>query len=100
MAGREREAVEIFERSTAVNPDDVPGRIFLASYYEAAGDHAQARVLVEEIRAVNPDLTVEQIALMPVVRLRGPEHVSTALENLRRAGLFDRVEAPPDAANL
>jgi len=62
-------------------------RILLASYYEAAGDPTQARVLVEEIRAVNPDLTVQQITDIVAVRALGPEHVSRIQENLRRAGL-------------
>jgi adenylate cyclase len=95
LVGREREALEIYERATAVNPEDVAGRIFLASYHEAAGDHAQARLLVEQIRAVKPDLTVPQIAGVVGIRALGEERLSAILENLRRAGLPDHVEAAP-----
>jgi TolB-like protein/class 3 adenylate cyclase/predicted Zn-dependent protease len=95
-AGRVREAVEILERSRAAAPDKIVPRILLASHYGSAGDHALARVLVEEIRAVNPDLTVEQIAKIQGVRGLGSEYVSAAQQNLRRAGLPDRIEAAPD----
>jgi hypothetical protein len=60
----------MWERVRAANPDLIPARIMLASSYAAAGDHAQARILVEEIRAVNSRRTCGEPGSLIESRLR------------------------------
>ena len=85
-AGRERYAVEILERNRALQPDALPARVVLANYYEGVGDHARARTLVDEILAVNPDLTVRQLPELSAVAFMGPSYAAEAQVNLRKAG--------------
>jgi len=91
--GREREAIEIFERQRSSYPDALPARIVLASTSEAAGDRARARTLIGEILAINPDLTVAQLPQIGVFRALGPKDVAAIQENLRNAGFPDALKA-------
>ena len=53
----------------------------------ASGDEPSGVKRLRKDRAVNPDLTVQQLADIVAVRALGPEQVSAIQENLRRAGL-------------
>jgi adenylate cyclase len=86
-AGRTRQAIEILEQNRARQSDAVPARVILANHYEGAGDHARARLIVEEILAVNPNMTVAHLPQIGPAVLMGPEFVATLQENLRDAGL-------------
>ena len=55
--GRSEEAVELWERLRAQNPDLLLARIPLAIHYEDTGRHDEARAVVQEIRRVNPEMT-------------------------------------------
>jgi len=93
-AGREREAVQMWERARAANPDQIWARVALASHYEERGRHKEARAAVEEILRVNPDLTAKQAAALAYERT-GPEYRAEVEERLRRAGLPE-VAQPAD----
>jgi TolB-like protein/class 3 adenylate cyclase/Tfp pilus assembly protein PilF len=91
-AGRESEAVKIFEQVRSAFADALPARVVLASHYEAAGNRAKARTLIDEIRAVNPEITAARIPEIVSLRALDPEQLSTIQENLRNAGLPDQAE--------
>ena len=85
QAGRTQEAIGIWERIRAANPDSTLSRIALADHYEGMGRHEDARVIAREILRINPDLTAEQVA-QAYGRLRGGE-LAHLEENMRSAGL-------------
>jgi adenylate cyclase len=85
-AGREREAVQMWERARAENPDQVFARVALASHYTERGRHEEARAAVEEILRVSPDLTAKKAASMGFGGL-DPEYFAEFEERLRSAGL-------------
>jgi adenylate cyclase len=94
-AGREREAVEMWERARAANPDLIHARVALASHYEEQGRHEEARAAVEEILRVNPELTAKQAATMAVERT-GSEYLAEVEAHLRSAGLPEVAQAADD----
>jgi TolB-like protein/DNA-binding winged helix-turn-helix (wHTH) protein len=88
-AGRREKAVEFFEQARRDNPDLVIPRANLAAWYEANGNHEEARILTGEILGVVPSFTAE----------RGARHVSPQLcdgarELLARAGLPESALPP------
>jgi TolB-like protein len=54
--GQQEEAVAIWERMRAANPDLIQPRLPLIVHYGRLGDWETARTLAEEVRAVNPEL--------------------------------------------
>jgi adenylate cyclase len=58
-AGREEEAVAVWERLRAANPDLLNALIPLVAYYQQVGREEDARTVAQEILRVNPDLTAE-----------------------------------------
>ena len=94
LAGREREAVAMWERARAANPDLIWARVGLASHFEEQGRHEEARAVVEEILRVNPNLTAKQAASQAYGG-RGPEYFAEIEKRLRSAGLPE-VAQPPD----
>jgi TolB-like protein/class 3 adenylate cyclase len=60
--GRTDEALELFEQSRAANPDLLLPRIHLAYHRAEAGRLDEARVLVEELLRIDPQLTVQKAA--------------------------------------
>jgi len=93
-AGRERDAMQMWERARAVSPDLILAHVALASHYEERGRHQEARAAVEEILRVNPDLTAKQVAALAFERI-GPEYLAEVEERLRSAGLPE-VAQPAD----
>jgi adenylate cyclase len=83
-AGRVEEAMALFERVRAANPDWIPVRAALVDYYERDGRHEEARALVGEILRSNPDLTAETAVRFMQV---SPQDSARFKENLRKAGL-------------
>jgi hypothetical protein len=57
----------------------------LAALYEAEGRHEDARELVQEILAVNPEYTVG--AALQAMRFLAPDQALQFRANLRQAGL-------------
>ncbi len=55
QAGRIDEAVELWERVRAANPELLRPRVSLALQYGRSGRHDEARAVVQEILSVNPD---------------------------------------------
>jgi tetratricopeptide (TPR) repeat protein len=84
--GQEEEAVALWEKARAANPDLVTFRIPLAEHYELAGQHQEAAEIVREILAVNPGLTAEAAASHGFVG-REAERTAELAAVLRRAGL-------------
>ncbi len=84
--GQTDEAVALWEKARAANPDLVSFRIPLADHYEATGQHAEAVEVVREMLAVNPELTAETAAKHGFVA-RGADAIPALVANLRRAGL-------------
>ncbi len=83
QAGRRQEAVELLERVRASNSDLILARIPLAIFYESEGRHEEARVLVSEILAVNPNFTAESVTRLALLGSAPDE----GRASLRRAGL-------------
>ena len=81
--GRTEEAVEIWERARAENPDLIFNRIGLVGVYETRGRHAEAQAEVQEMLRVNPDLTAE-LAL-------GGSIIGFTMDANSRAQLRDRL---------
>jgi adenylate cyclase len=84
MAGRTREAVEMFEQARLANPDLILARIPLAAIYEAEGRHEEARTVAEEILRVNPNLTAESATRISFL---DAEEAADLIAALRKAGL-------------
>ena len=81
QAGRIDEAVELWERVRAANPDLLRPRLLLALHYERIGRHDEARASVQEILGVNPDFDGDYAAFLT----GGLSDENLAL--LRKAGL-------------
>ncbi|MDH3227791.1 MAG: tetratricopeptide repeat protein, partial [Thermoleophilia bacterium] len=94
-AGREREAVQMWERARAANPDLIWARLALASHYEERGRHEEARAAVEEILRVNPDLTAKQAAALTSERT-GSGYRAEIEKRLRSAGLPEVAQHADD----
>jgi adenylate cyclase len=86
MAGSHEQAVALWERARAANPDLIPVRVLLAAHYEGSGQHEKARGLVQEVLRGNPDCTADSAVSVVVVPL-GPEAVRELRDQLLRAGL-------------
>ena len=82
QAGRIDEAVELWERVRAANPDLLQPRVVLARHYERSGRHEEARAVVQEILRVNPDFDCDYAAF-----LLGGQLSDENLALLRKAGL-------------
>ena len=86
--GRTEEAVAMWERARAENPDQIFSRVGLVGVYESRGRHAKARAEVREILRVNPDLTAELVLRNPLVGLTMNAKARDQLrDQLRSAGL-------------
>jgi tetratricopeptide (TPR) repeat protein len=83
--GQSEEAVTIWERSRAVNPDDLVCRRALVAHYQAAGEPDKVRELVREILEVNPDFRAGRGMLAG--RQAYPEEFARVDALLREAGL-------------
>ena len=62
LTGNPEEAVKIWERQRAANPDTTTLRAALIEYYVSVDRLEEAREIAAEILAVNPDLTAEWLA--------------------------------------
>jgi tetratricopeptide (TPR) repeat protein len=80
--GRVGEAVEMWERARADNPDMIVARVSLASHYAQTGFREQARAILDEALAVNPELTLEAVKRASFV-----PRSDGFLDGLRSAGL-------------
>ena len=88
VVGRTDEAVAIWERGRAENPDLVVPRIGLAGVYESQGRHEEAHAVVQEILRVNPHLTAELAVALPIPgQILDPKRRAQLREHLRSAGL-------------
>jgi TolB-like protein/class 3 adenylate cyclase/Tfp pilus assembly protein PilF len=85
-AGREEEAVRLWERARSANPDLIFARVALASHYEQRDRREEARAAVEEILRVNPELTAEQAASLAYAG-SDSDYFAEVEASLRRAGL-------------
>ena len=72
--------IEYWQQARSANPDMIIARVALAAHFESVGRHQEARVLVQEVLRVNPNLTAEVASSMSVGRDEWPTL-------LRRAGL-------------
>ena len=86
-AGRTAQAVQIWERVRSANPDALWSRVGLAAYYESAGRHDEARQVVREILAVNPQLTSDAAGRIGGFAIMGAGQAAELRENLRKARL-------------
>lgn len=81
------EAVALWERVRAQSPGAGQGAILLANHYESTGRHEDAKAVVAEILALNPDARATWGLAYLRIRLAEqwiPEHL---VDNLRAAGL-------------
>jgi adenylate cyclase len=84
--GQTEEAVELWESARAANADLVTFRIPLIEHYESIGQHDEAAVIVDEVLAVNPDMTAS-VAASSGFGGRAPAERPALAALLRRAGL-------------
>ncbi len=86
--GRTDEAVELWERAREGNSDLIHARLALAEYYVGVGRTGEARQLIEELKAVVPEMTAESGAgILGRIRGASPEQVAAFSSTLRTAGL-------------
>jgi len=86
LTGRPEEAVKLWERNRAANPDLITDRTALIRYYVSVDRLDDAREIGAEILAINPSLTAEVLARHGMTR--PPEdQVPAMVASLRRAGL-------------
>jgi TolB-like protein len=84
--GRHEEAVAIWERIRAENPDHIASRLDLADQHLRSGREAQTRALLEEILRINPAFSLE--------RARGPGGRPIPAETVGRlAPLLERARS-------
>ena len=86
-AGRYEEAIHWAQRTTEVAPDYMYGHIFLAASSALTGRQREARLAIEAVLRLRPDLTVAGQSSRP---MRFPERRARMLDGLRKAGLPER----------
>lgn len=86
-AGRYEEAIHWAQCTTEAAPDYVYGHIFLAASNALAGRQSEARLAIEAVLRLRPDLTVARQSGRP---MRFPERRARMLDGLRKAGLPER----------
>jgi tetratricopeptide (TPR) repeat protein len=79
------EALRTAESVRQTYPDQIPVLLWLAAQYEAVGRHEEARAVVAEMLAVNPDLRIDELG--ECLRGGSAAELPVFQENLRRAGL-------------
>jgi len=85
-AGRLDEAIQAAESVRETYPDQLPALLWLAAQYEASGRHDEAKAVVTEVLAVNPELRADQLG--ECLRSLSAAELPVFQENLRRAGLL------------
>jgi len=85
--GRPDAARELFGRIRETNPDMVPPRLALVLQHVERGELASAQALVQEILAINPDLTAEVALRIYAPAQRDPSRAEGTLAGWRAAGL-------------
>lgn len=86
-AGRYDEAIPWAQRATEAAPDYVYGHVFLAASNALTGRQREARLAIEAVLRLRPDLTVAGQGGRP---MRFPERRARMLDGLRKAGLPER----------
>lgn len=86
-AGQHADAVRLWERVRAANPQAAADRIALAQHYERLGRHEEAAVAIAEVLAVDPAYTTGQAALWLRTGGLAEPIVSSMLASLEAAGL-------------
>jgi len=81
------EATRLLELAVESNPNYQLARVFLAAVYAAQENHEDARWQIDEIRTLNPDLTLADVERGAPIR--DPKYKERFLRDLRRAGLSD-----------
>jgi tetratricopeptide (TPR) repeat protein len=87
MAGRYEEALVWCDKTLHQRPDHPPAlemKVATCSLLERQGE---ARVWVERLLAVNPDITVSRMRLLYGVFMKKPGCIDAFLDGLRKAGL-------------
>ena len=83
--GRMDEAVQMWERGRAENPDLIMVRLNLADHHQSHGRPEEAAALVREVLRVQPDLTADEVFRRGITaRVADAESYRS---NLRAAGL-------------
>lgn len=86
-AGRYEEAIHWAQRTAEAAPDYMYGHIFLAASNALTGRQREARLAIEAVLRLRPDLTVAGQSGRP---MRFPERRARMLDGLRKAGLPER----------
>jgi adenylate cyclase len=87
-SGRIEEAVALWERARAADPDGSAPRTALAHHYQSVGRLEDANALVAEILGVHPAYTAKLAAqLLSQAGQADPEATAEIAEQLRKAGL-------------
>jgi TolB-like protein len=85
IAGRQEEAIELWERVRAAYPDMLPARLPLIAWYESQGQHEHAREIAREVLRINPDFSLERAREFP--SSMQIQRLGLSEDLLRRAGL-------------
>ena len=86
--GRRDEAIDLWERVRATNPEALVDRLSLIYHYQRVGESARAKLIAEEILKVNPQYKAEYAIEM--FRLGGrmsEEDLEELSRSLELAGL-------------
>lgn len=86
-AGRYEEAIGWARRTVEAAPDYIYGHIFLAASSALTGRQREARLAIDAVLELRPDLTVAGQSSRP---MRFPERRARMLDGLRKAGLPER----------
>lgn len=86
-AGRYEEAICWAQRTIDAAPEYMYGHIFLAASNALTGRQREARLAIEAVLRLRPDLTVEGQSGRP---MRFPDRRGRMLDGLRKAGLPER----------
>jgi predicted Zn-dependent protease len=98
-SGRIEEAVALWERVRATDPEAGVPRIALAHHYQAVGRIEAAQALVADILGVSPAYTAETAAqrLLSQAGQADPEATAEIAEQLRKAGFPQGGERRPSS---
>jgi len=86
-AGQHAEAVQLWERVRAANPQAAADRVALAQHYEKLGRHEEAAVAIAEVLAFHPTYTTGQAARWLRTGGLAESIVTSMLASLEEAGL-------------